>query len=401
MVALTYLFFGCATVCIAQNSSDHGCDDDMALLSNRHRVLTQNGLDACVAAAELMTFGEFMAKYHREYMHGSEEYNMRKAFFEARHRDALLHNCKPERSWSAGVNHLSDRTDAERTRLLGWRHRSHPTSAGVALQQTQSEVQPSTETFLRRVDWNLKATKARDQGQCGSCWAITAIELLEAGYEIRNPEKSLHLALQDFVDCVDNPQHCGGTGGCEGATVELAVDYFLKNPMNTEPQNGYLAGPGNKKACAPQKGVTAASIGLSGYRTLPSNKIEQVMSAMQSGPVAVSIQAPLMWFLYFGGIMDGCDQHDTTINHAVLMTGYGQNKKNKMKFWKIMNSWGPSWGEKGYIRMARQDTFESEERHCGTDNKPEDGVACDGGPPKVTVCGTCGVLYDVVALNWK
>lgn len=46
---------------------------------------------------------------------------------------------------------------------------------------------------------------------------------------------------------------------------------------------------------------------------------------------------------------------------------------------------GPSWGENGYIRLARSS-------RCAVDTTPLDGNGCEGGPEKVTVCGTCGVL---------
>jgi cathepsin L len=55
------------------------------------------------------------------------------------------------------------------------------------------------------------------------------------------------------------------------------------------------------------------------------------------------------------------------------------------------NSWSPSWGELGYIRILRSD---ADEENCGTDVTPQDGTACEGDNEPVKVCGTCGVLYD-------
>lgn len=32
-----------------------------------------------------------------------------------------------------------------------------------------------------------------------------------------------------MVDCAPNPENCGGTGGCQGSTNELAMDYIAKS----------------------------------------------------------------------------------------------------------------------------------------------------------------------------
>ncbi len=40
-------------------------------------------------------------------------------------------------------------------------------------------------------------------------------------------------------------------------------------------------------------------------------------------------------------------------NHAVTVVGYGQDDKTGLNYWLVKNSWGPHWGEKGYIRILR------------------------------------------------
>ena len=76
--------------------------------------------------------------------------------------------------------------------------------------------------------------------------------------------------------------------------------------------------------------------------------------------------------------------HRTTmdINHVVQLVGYTPSE------WIIRNSWSPVWGEAGFIRLPRT-------RDCVDDPHPQDGTDCAGGPPHVTVCGPCGMLYDI------
>lgn len=57
------------------------------------------------------------------------------------------------------------------------------------------------------------------------------------------------------------------------------------------------------------------------------------------------------------------------------------------------SSWSDTWGEGGYIRIARYGSTPAGEK-CGTDTTPLDGDGCAGGPGAITVCGECAILSD-------
>ena len=80
------------------------------------------------------------------------------------------------------------------------------------------------------------------------------------------------------------------------------------------------------------------------------------------------------------------------------LVGYGTEhhappNKWSAGYWLVRNSWSPTWGEQGFIRVARGGKASSA---CGWDTNPLDGTGCTGGPKKQWVCGMCGILYDNV-----
>jgi len=91
------------------------------------------------------------------------------------------------------------------------------------------------------------------------------------------------------------------------------------------------------------------------------------------GPIAVGVNGASQSFLsYGGGIFDDalCKQG---ANHALLITGYGQDVTQDgrvRKFWYARNSWGLGWGENGYVRVKRGHGHKGEPGVCGIARSP-------------------------------
>jgi len=285
-----------------------------------------------------------------------------------------------------GINHLLDHTDSELKSMRGI-HKGLMHYSVSARATLSSYSDPEILKGLpKRVDWRESGvvTPVKDQGRCGSCWSFAAAEAIESLFS-RATGQLVELSEQNILDCTPNPLHCGGRGGCEGATAELAFEQMEITGISSEWAYPYMSYGGDDFECNKKPRAYAK---ISGYVTLPSNQQDPLLVAVaQIGPIAVSVDAS-KWSFYDSGVFDSCNQTQPDIDHAVLLVGYGTDDQFG-DYWLIRNSWSPGWGEKGYIRIRREIT-----PRCGYDITPSDGSGCDGGPPTITVCGTCGILYD-------
>lgn len=367
---------------------------------------------------DIPDFDAFLETYGRSYRSGSAEYGMRRSLYEGRAAAAAQQNSQGARLWTAGVSFLWDYTDEEFAQLRGWQPGARPgqdregslrgSSGRAGLMQLGGPTAPTApaqghlQALPPNKSWAHLKTFADvpNQGPCGSCWAIAGARVLQAHAEIHTGVLRTFSA-QQLVSCVPNPKQCGGAGGCEGATVELAYAWVMKNGLADSNQVPYWA---NDSQCFRPEAVSlqsskspvaggAAAFGMTGWERLHENGYKPLKRALvERGPVAVSAAAR-PWGLYKNGIFDGCPP-DVTVDHAVVLIGYGADASvGGVLFWDIQNSWGKFWGEEGRIRLLRHD---EERAHCGTNFHPEMGTGCIGGPPNVTVCGTCAVLYDSV-----
>jgi cysteine peptidase B len=109
---------------------------------------------------------------------------------------------------------------------------------------------------------------------------------------------------------------------------------------------------------------------ISGHHDLPHD--EQAMAEWLStgGPVSIAVDAT-SWQTYQGGVMTNCQA--TQVDHGVLAVGYDLTAQPP--YWIIKNSWGPLWGESGYIRI------EFGQNECLITTVPSSSVASSSRPP--------------------
>jgi cathepsin L len=392
------------------------------------------------------TFAEYVRDYQKAYA-TKEEYESRRELFRTNLNLILQHNLQRSTEHAMGINQFTDQHPHElplgynKSGRHGWGKQNieeQSPSRSNHRKELPFEIDP-VESLPDSIDWRDKGivSPVKDQGGCGSCWAFASTAVLESHIALQTGTL-FSLSPQELVSCVDNPLDCGGDGGCTGATAELAYDFVAVDGhgMVQEYQFGYQSYYGDKVNCTimdttsystttsttsagiaytrslrgmgpDPPGIKGAVATIEGYSVLPSNDYAALMNAVaKNGPIVVSVAAS-GWGTYAGGIYsnDSKESDAYDLNHAVVLVGYGTDEESGEDFWLIRNSWRPTWGEGGYIRLKRVNprTPDDPESDCGMDVTPSDGDACtedENGnpivPPAVKVCGTSGILFDSV-----
>jgi len=225
----------------------------------------------------------------------------------------------------------------------------NPNAARGSTFLTPHNVNVPTET-----DWRTKGyvTHVKNQGHCGSCWAFSAVGALE-GQHFRKNGSMVELSEQNLVDCSET----FGNQGCNGGLMDNAFNYVKSNKgIDTEKSYPYEAKDGR---CRFNKATIGADD--SGFVDVkPGDEKDLTTAVTTVGPVSVAIDASHESFQFYKkGVYFEPECSPDALDHGVLAVGYGVDKDGG-NYYIVKNSWGPDWGESGYIRMARD-----KENHCG------------------------------------
>ncbi|KAK1665703.1 hypothetical protein QYE76_053862 [Lolium multiflorum] len=334
MVLLAFVLFASAAAAAAP---------DMSIISynSAHGV---RGLQRTEAEVRAM-YDHWLARHRRSY-NALGEFERRFRAFWANLKIVDAHNANAEaHGFRLGMNRFADLTNAEfRAAYLGGAvPRSHGLHAvGERYRHDGVEALPE------HVDWREKGAVApvKNQGQCGSCWAFSAVGAVEGINKIVTGDL-VTLSEQELVECARNGQN----SGCNGGMMEDAFDFIARNGgIDTEEDYPYTAKDG--RCDLAKRGRTVVSI--DGFESVPENDELSLKKAVAHQPVSVGIEAGGPEFqLYESGVFSG--RCGTELDHGVVAVGYGTTDDGK-DYWTVRNSWGPNWGEGGYIRMERNVT---------------------------------------------
>lgn len=259
----------------------------------------------------------------------------------------VAHNASGQ-GYTMAINKFADMSQQEFSQFMGLK----VVETAPAANTTVATPCPGMKAQgFEKIDWNKaeKVGPVKDQGQCGSCWAFSALGALEPIMRIQDPKTfdlSLDLSEQFLVDCSGS----FGNNGCSGGLMGSAYKYIQsKGGVPTTKDYPYTA---KDESCKADKVKLVEGSLPKGYTTVQTND-EGHMEALKKGPVAVALAASSSAFQFYKeGVVSSCT--DRSINHGVTLvaTGEAADAKGDIKqFYMIRNSWGAGWGDAGHIRL--------------------------------------------------
>lgn len=213
----------------------------------------------------------------------------------------------------------------------------------------------------KSIDWRTKGavTDVKEQGECGSCWAFSTVGALE-GAQFRKTGRLVSLSVQNLIDCSDPKLRIREK--CHGRQLHRAFEFIKENGgIDTDRSYPYKGIGGickynPKNAGAKLRDVKDISEG-------DELKLQQAIATI--GPISISVDSSRESFQHYsGGIYYDrkCSSNVYDLDHSMVVIGYGTDKNGK-DYYIIKNSYGTDWGEKGYMRLAR-----NRNNHCGIAN---------------------------------
>ena len=204
------------------------------------------------------------------------------------------------------------------------------------------------------------------QGMCGSCWAFTTVGIMKSLYAIHHQgDPNTDFSVQEIVSCAKTK----GARGCNGGEVSSAAAYIKNRPLVTGGMD-YTSSSGTNPNCQ-LTGKEIETFGFKNKKELKELKIKapwfdsgkpkkgasphdekEIRKGLQNGPVFGAIDANQNSGIEFQNYKNGIlELEHKNLDHAIAIVGYGV--ENKIKYWKIQNSWGEDWGDKGYVKVRR------------------------------------------------
>jgi cathepsin B len=247
---------------------------------------------------------------------------------------------------------------------LSWEQRNKFLLKANAWHHDSSGHNPTTSTnlpaaFDARKVWPECVHAILNQGDCGSCWAFAASEVLSDRFCIlSNGSVNVVLSPQHLLSCEKENWYCQ-----MGSLPNFAWGYLVKNgivSMNCFPytsgQNGTVPScPHGELFCEDGEAVLyykAKDYVHVGNSINPDSHLQEIMAAVMQGPVDVTFDVWGDFLAYSGGVYSHKSGSYAGL-HSVKIIGWGSDASDG-DYWIVANSWGSDWGPYGGYFLVKR-----------------------------------------------
>ena len=161
---------------------------------------------------------EFKSKYNKSYDSAEEEV-YRRLVWESNLAFINDHNSMKWRDFSLRMNKFGDISHEEFKEMMNGLKFDKELEIINDLEEERFSLDLPSE-----IDWRKEGyvTEVKDQGQCGSCWAFSAVAALE-GQHFKKSGKLISLSEQNLVDCSSSY----GNEGCNGGLMDQGFVFLF------------------------------------------------------------------------------------------------------------------------------------------------------------------------------
>jgi len=287
---------------------------------------------------------------HNKEYHSLHEDNKRKDIFLQNYEKIHHHNHnKAEEDVSLILNDFADLTEEE------FRSKVHSHIDIIEEEEDEHKLNYKLLKLPQTFDWRTKGAvnPPKNQGSCGSCWAFAANAALET-LVFKKKGKLYSFSEQNLVDCDKS------SGGCGGGSFYTGWSYAKVHGLEENANYPYVA---KEKTCQYDKSKAITNLTSGSLKINAKNNSEKLKATLLTQPVAVALDAATKWFQFYHNGVLKTNLCGTTLNHAVVIVGY--TVLNGEEAFIVRNSWGPSWGDHGYIYISTNSSYSNGKGTCG------------------------------------
>lgn len=212
----------------------------------------------------------------------------------------------------------------------------------------------------------------QNQGDCGSCYTMASVAGLNTRLRILTKlEDTTRMSENFFLNKSFYTEGCDG--GYPVLLGKFGKEFGLASTQCADTYDASSGVSGNSiNMCnldSQPKKYYVSDYGYIGGYYGNSSEADMVRELRARGPILGNVRVPSSLMYYQSGIyhydytggknagkwntqtMYGSGKYVQQVEHSTLIVGYGE--EDGVKYWKLMNSWGEDWGEKGFYKIVR------------------------------------------------